>query len=238
MSVLFGSARSSSFGNDRQVSIQDYYTHNQGYWLGFEPKKNAKKLASAMRDACNNQNIIYSQDRREEAWNQFDNYGSIANIGIKVHTDCSALVRLCIRQAMKTKLGNFNTESEPKVLDLSGLFKSPRNITSASQCTTGMVLCSPRKGHTGIIIQADKTSSKNGIEIPSCIPNLHKGSMGKQVRLLQACLNIVMKSDLEVDGIFGKQTDKVLRDFQKKNNLQVDGIYGSKSKQKLQDKLK
>lgn len=233
--VILGSARTSHTTKGGQVSTEPYYTHKQGYWLGFKPKEGGMRLANAMQNACDNDHFLYSQPKRDKGWEAVDYFGNIHKVNQDTYVDCSSLVRLCIREAYGVKLPNFNTQSEPTVLRNCGLFELPKKIRTANECTLGMVLCTPNKGHTVIVVETD---NKYGIQIPSSNPMLRKGSTGQQVRLLQACLNIVMKSNLEVDGIFGKNTDKVLRDFQKKYNLEVDGIYGSKSRQKLQDKLR
>jgi peptidoglycan hydrolase-like protein with peptidoglycan-binding domain len=58
-------------------------------------------------------------------------------------------------------------------------------------------------------------------------PTLHQGSTGKDVRRLQRLF--VMTKELDytgIDGIFGPQTDAVVRSFQQGNGLVVDGIVG------------
>lgn len=58
------------------------------------------------------------------------------------------------------------------------------------------------------------------------------GSRGKSVINLQNQLN-EMGYKLSVDGIFGKNTQKAVIDFQKRNGLVVDGIVGPKTWDKL-----
>lgn len=70
------------------------------------------------------------------------------------------------------------------------------------------------------------------------LPTLRKGSKGTQVKYLQQDLNYIMKSNLEVDGDFGKLTDAALRSFQKKYGLYIDGIYGIKSHSKMSSLIK
>ncbi|MBT8381194.1 MAG: N-acetylmuramidase family protein [Ignavibacteria bacterium] len=53
-------------------------------------------------------------------------------------------------------------------------------------------------------------------------------SKGDSVRLLQELLNKA-GYNLVVDGDFGKNTEKTVKDFQKKNKLIVDGIVGTKT---------
>lgn len=54
---------------------------------------------------------------------------------------------------------------------------------------------------------------------------LQNGSQGVQAKELQKLLN-TKGYKLDVDGIFGSQTEAAVRDYQKKNGLTVDGIVG------------
>lgn len=56
---------------------------------------------------------------------------------------------------------------------------------------------------------------------------LKKGSRGDEVKRLQKLLNIT------VDGVFGDDTEKAVKEYQLKNNLTVDGIVGNKTWNKL-----
>lgn len=235
MSVIIGSARTSHTSQDGQVSVQGYYNPKSGFWYGFEPKNSGSKLSKAMLQACNNNYIGYSMPNREEAWNSYRT--SIKDINVYCHTDCSALVRLCIRQAFGVSLPNFYTGNQRAVLNNSGLFKPPIKVTNENQCTTGMILLSEINTHTVIVITANKSSNSSKLELPSCQPMLRMGSKGQEVAKLQQCLNIAMSSHLVVDGDFGNNTDNILRAFQLSHNLEVDGIYGTKSQAKLKNKL-
>lgn len=61
---------------------------------------------------------------------------------------------------------------------------------------------------------------------------LRKGMSGDKVRQLQELLNS-KGAGLELDGKFGGDTLKALREFQKTNDLGVDGVLGSKTLEKL-----
>ena len=50
-------------------------------------------------------------------------------------------------------------------------------------------------------------------------PTVRRGSTGDDVKLLQAAL-------MPHDGIFGPQTERAVRDYQRANGLMVDGICG------------
>tara|TARA_R110002110_G_scaffold153102_1_gene346309 strand:- start:2109 stop:5096 length:2988 start_codon:yes stop_codon:yes gene_type:complete len=62
---------------------------------------------------------------------------------------------------------------------------------------------------------------------------LRKGSRGPAVSALQQDLKDA-GYDIEVDGIFGKGTDKAVREFQKANGLKVDGKVGTNTRKKIQ----
>jgi peptidoglycan hydrolase-like protein with peptidoglycan-binding domain len=59
----------------------------------------------------------------------------------------------------------------------------------------------------------------------SMLPKLEKGSSGDAVAALQHLLS-ARGYALVVDGDFGKQTDRVVREFQRDRGLAVDGIVG------------
>lgn len=72
---------------------------------------------------------------------------------------------------------------------------------------------------------------KAGINVQddSNIPTLRRGNEGDEVADLQMLLNSKYGYDLDVDGIFGKATENVVKDFQKKHGLTVDGVVGPKT---------
>lgn len=55
---------------------------------------------------------------------------------------------------------------------------------------------------------------------------LSSGSRGNDVRILQISLNTFGHNAGAVDGIFGPQTDKALRSFQRASKIKVDGSFG------------
>jgi hypothetical protein len=64
------------------------------------------------------------------------------------------------------------------------------------------------------------------------MPTLRRGSRGEQVKLLQEALNETPAGaalDLKVDGVFGAETEKAVRQFQADHGLTVDGVVGKKT---------
>ena len=62
---------------------------------------------------------------------------------------------------------------------------------------------------------------------------LQVGSTGEEVKKLQNELNIIMKCNLDIDGVIGSRTKRCILQFQAKNNLTTDGIVGPKTCKKL-----
>lgn len=174
MSIIFGSARHDEYGNitggaagdqtGEEVSTQEFYMHSKG-WYGYRPKSVdvANALATAMQQACDNNNIGYDQNQRGTLLTQYKSVGSIKNITTKCECDCSSLVRVCIYQASGVLLSDFDTSGEPSVLSSSGLFDKV-TVNSSSDVYNGDVLVTKTKGHTGIIVsgRARSSSSSSG----------------------------------------------------------------------------
>ena len=167
--IIVGSARSSYNSpkkgdqSGKEISTQNFYT-NSPYWLGYEPisDKLAKGLAKSMTDACNNNHIGYSQPYRMSGRMAFVKYGSIKGIKEDCAVDCSSLVNLCLYENGHN-LPNFNTATEPSILEKSGLFKK-KIIKVASDITkVGTILVTPVKGHTLIVVDGEFNNSVNNV---------------------------------------------------------------------------
>ena len=83
----------------------------------------------------------------------------------------------------------------------------------------------------------DNSGNPSPTDIASGRPLLRRGSLGDEVKKLQANLNSVMGENLEVDGVFGGGTQRVLQSFQTKYGLEVDGVYGRGSETKMRELL-
>ena len=163
MGIILGSARIDENGNiaggtagdqtGSEVSTQSFYMHSQG-WYCLRPKdvNVANKIATAMKQACDNNNIGYDQNQRNTVLTQFRNYGSLGAIKTKCEADCSSLVRTCVLQASGKDVGDFTTGSEASVLERSGLFESRFSVTGEGQLYNGDVLVTKTKGHTVVVV--------------------------------------------------------------------------------------
>lgn len=63
---------------------------------------------------------------------------------------------------------------------------------------------------------------------------LRRGMSGTEVEALQR-LFVEMGFDVNIDGVFGFETEKVIKDFQLSQRLNVDGIVGSATMRKLKE---
>ena len=71
---------------------------------------------------------------------------------------------------------------------------------------------------------------------PVAVPILRRGSKGLQTTHLQKDLAF-LGYDVAIDGMFGSQTEKQLREFQMDSDIKPDGIYGDQSRAKMRERI-
>lgn len=249
MSLIVGSARIDENGNLKngkagdqtggEVSTQNYYMHKKG-WYALRSKSvdHANALATAMKQACDNNMIGYDQNERNGVITQLKNYGTLDKIAIGTECDCSSLVRACIIQATMVDVGNVTTANLATTLEKSGLFYPKENVTGESMLYNGDILVTKTKGHTVIVVSGRARSSATTSNTSTSKPKsyLSKGDKGNDVKVMQTMLIAVGYScgSYGADGDFGSDSDKALRKFQGDYGLIVDGKYGPSSKVKLE----
>lgn len=172
MSIIIGSARigengkitGGAVGDQKQVakpdmsgevSMQEFYVHSKGWYvLRAIDDVVGSRLAHAMKRACNNKKIGY---------NQYQRYGIVTD-GVdtknSVNCDCSSLVRACIRWATGVDVGDFNTSTEAKHLELSGYFHKRIPYDKNTVLYNGDILVTKTKGHTAIVVSGAKRRVK------------------------------------------------------------------------------
>ena len=175
MKIVVGSARVDENGKlsggkagdqtGKEVSTQPYYMHSKG-WYCYRAKdaKVAAHLASAMKDACDNNNIGYDQGERSTVILQLRRYGTLKGIETKTEADCSSLIRACCIEA-GFDTGEFNTASEGAALANTGMFEERKSVTSSTELFDGDILVTKTKGHTVIVVSGNprKESSAGGV---------------------------------------------------------------------------
>lgn len=162
--------------NSREVATEPYYRHRLGWYL-LRPKEAAvaNKLAQAMREACANDNIGYSQSDRYGVLNNLKIYGSIAKIKAKTNADCSSLVRACCIQS-GILVGDFNTSSEVAVLEKTGAFQKAVTVTNDTKLCAGDILVTRTKGHTVVVTEGYPREDEKPTTKPSAKPKPDKAA--------------------------------------------------------------
>jgi hypothetical protein len=140
-----------------EVSMQEFYVHSKGWYiLRAKNTVHAHKIAERMVKACNNANIGYSQADRGAIWT--DGIESTK----KTNTDCSALVRQCVKEATGVDVGNFTTANEKTILLATGLFEV-LTYKKGVKLVTGDILVTKSKNHTVVVISGENPDGATAI---------------------------------------------------------------------------
>ncbi len=178
--------------------------------------------------------IGYGQNTRYQIFNAFKKYGKIKNIKENVNGDCSETVRTCLAE-IGIEVKDFTTWNEVDALLSTGAFEKTFIVTDPSQLQTGDVLVTRSKGHTAIVTKGvnilSKVIKKNPYRLSQRV--IKRNDKGESVKWLQWQLNKKNKSNLTIDGVFGGNTEKAVKSFQRKKKLTVDGIVGANTLKKL-----
>lgn len=255
--VYVGSARSDENGkahsgkagdqkSGREVSTQAWYKHSKG-WRVFRAKDpaHAAKIAEIMKWACESDLIGYDQWQRHTLYKELAAYAfEKIYLSKAVETDCSALVRVCLKFCGIDVPEAFRTGNMPKYLLDSGAFvelKGSKYTDQSAYLGAGDILVTRTSGHTVVVLNnGDKyegTVEDKPYELGE--RNLRNGDEGEDVRTLQGYL-IDLGYDLGrwgADGDYGDATELAVEKFQRDRKLSVDGVYGPKSHAALMDAI-
>lgn len=227
----------------KEVATQNWYLHKKG-WVVLRAKneKDRKAIAAAMKAACANDNIGYSQSDRYSLYNAVKtlNYDP-AKCKVKVNTDCSALVRVCVCHA-GIIIGDCNTSNIAAVLMKTGKFDKltdSRYTTSSNYLLAGDILVTKTQGHV-VVVLTNGSGSNVKLTKPKAASteNVKFGAKNNNVKLLQTDLNYLLGISIDVDGVFGNQTKNALEKFQNKYKIKVTGTYTKETYNKIVSLLK
>ena len=235
-----------------EVGTQNWYLHSKGWHvLRAKDPTLAEKIAVAMERACYNQNIGYDQNQRNTLYNLASKVGfDPGKVTSKCETDCSALVRVCLAYA-GIKVGDFNTSTEKAVILGTKKFTQIADAYSKSQdyMKRGDILVTKTKGHTVVVLsngskviipQKPVEAKKTGYTgaFPTLPPRgyfqfndgiktlvVHRA----QVKRVQALVNWIANTKLEVDGEYGAHTEQAVKKAQKLLGVKADGKFGEKT---------
>ena len=255
--VYVGSARSDENGkayngkagdqkSGREVSTQAWYKHSKG-WRVFRAKNpaHAAKITEIMKWACESDLIGYDQYQRHTLYKELAKTGFAGTTLSKaVETDCSALVRVCLKFCGIDVPEEFRTGNMPKYLLDSGEFvelKGSKYTDRPDHLGAGDILVTKTSGHTVVALNNGDKYEGTVEDKPKVfgVDILRKGDKGEAVQLMQEYL-IALKYDLGergADGDFGSKTETALKAFQKDKGLTADGEFGEKSHAALMEAI-
>lgn len=224
--------------NGAEVSTQKWYKHAKG-WRVFRPKnpEHAATIAKVMKWACDNDLIGYDQYQRQTLYKELakHDFTQLA-ISKPVETDCSALVRVCLKFCGIDVPESFRTGNMPTYLLDSGAFvelKGAKYTDQSAYLGAGDILVTKTSGHT-VVVVTNGDRYEGTVEIkPYALGErlLKTGSEGEDVKTLQQYL-LRLGYDLGyygADGDFGSATERALTAFQTDQHLDADGEYGEKT---------
>lgn len=224
-----------------EVKLQNFYMNKKG-WNILRPKKVqlAKTMALLMKAACNNKNIGYSQNDRDD----------ITRNGIDTkeptNCDCSSLVGEVVREASGKNIPDFYTGNEVEVLEKTGLFEPVRPYKAGTTLYDGDVIVTKTKGHTAIVVEGmprtnpfseplTNVTSKANAKLTGCKDYISSGE-GVQWVQYELCRQGYQTRIDDAGGIDGKCgiiTVDCIKAFQIKKVLEVDGICGKNTRRAL-----
>lgn len=207
-----------------QVREKKWYSFGQTHCFQFKDKSKGLAAAKLIQDACANDYVLYDSSTKDKSlsfrketqkldWNA-------KKIAKKVYTACS---QLCLAGVMSTGI-NVNDYKNSAGL-ITELQKFPSDfydrtssgyLTKAANLYEGDILVKAKK-HAIMVVQGE---------------HLRIGNSGENVKRLQKFLNWAGFDCGTADGIFGENTLKSVKTFQKSVGLTASGYFGKPSLKK------
>ena len=237
----------------KEVCVRTYYVKPWDMVLRYKDSSIGKKAREIAIKLANSNLVGYDQGNRNSLYkelekNNWDVDKYIAS-GVKTESDCSSFVYAvycCLIPSIRGQANAPTTSTAKNFYTSRGfsLYTTKEYTTLCNRLEEGDLLNSAGKHIVMFIgvnscITDTEQEANNIYKLPK--PTLKKGSKSDEVKYLQEALNSVMNSKLNVDGIFGSNTQNALISFQKKvfpnNSSEWDGVYGSKTSKKLSEYL-
>ncbi|MGN0338676.1 MAG: hypothetical protein ACI4EE_14375 [Lachnospiraceae bacterium] len=145
----------------REILTRDAYNHSKGWLIYRHPDKEiAKAIAKNAKAIADNDNFGYDQNQRTTGYNEIKKKGwKPETVTTKCELDCSELVRAALACALKKDVTDFNTASEPKVLESLGL-KQVKSWT-LDTLQPGDIAVTKVKGHTEVVTSGAETENED-----------------------------------------------------------------------------
>lgn len=228
-----GKAHSGQAGDatSREVCTRSWYNGNWHTVLRPIDPEVAEKMASACEAGCANEKIGYDQWQRNTLRTQAKAVNwDLSKITVPCECDCSSFMSVCAECAgidipyyggnaptTSSMVDAFSSTGEFKVL------KESKYLTTDEYLKRGDILV--KSGHTVMVLEDGSKADVQETMVKVSV--LKRKCKGEAVVALQCVLTGLDYYTGEIDGSFGGQTDRAVKEFQKDAGLEVDGIVGS-----------
>ena len=177
----------------KEVCTRDWY--NKPWTMVLRPKNStiAEKMATAMEQACANNNIGYDQNQRTTLYTYAKQAGwNLSKIGTKCETDCSALVAVCANAAGLSVSKDMYTGNEEKCLINTGMFTKltdSKYIAQSAYLKRGDVLLSVGH-HTAIVLSNGSSAGASTSSSSSSAGNTSLSGTGIGTAVAKCNMNV------------------------------------------------
>ena len=157
----------------KEVCIRTWY--NKPWTSVIRPKDSsvAEKIATAMEQACANDNIGYDQNQRTTLYDQAKaNNWDLSKITVACECDCSSLVAVCVNAAGISVNKSIYTGNEQASLNATGKFNvytAAQYIGSDAYLKRGDILLGA--GHTAIVLSDGSGANDKPVVSQPAQPN-------------------------------------------------------------------
>lgn len=219
----------------QEVYIRSWYNRPWDRVIRLNDPERAERLAAATEAICNNEYVGYSQSTRLTLWEQAALHGwRCEEIDTPCNCDCSSLVAVAARAAgLQIPKDIWTGNLETAFMRTGGVtvLRDSMYRNSDVYLRRGDILLNTLHHVAVALGNGSKVETVKPIAAridTSKYPEIARGASGVYVVLLQQALS-ARGYKLDQDGIFGPDTDRKVRAFQRDQMLIVDGIVGPKT---------
>lgn len=164
-------ANSGSAGDQTKKEVCTRSWYSKPWTSVIRPKDGnvAEKIATAMEQACANDNIGYDQYQRTTLYTQAKALNwDISKVTTKCECDCSSLVAVCVNASGISVSKDIYTGNELKALEATGGFTiltEAKYISRSDYLKRGDILLG--KGHTAVVLSNGTVATQPTAEKPT-----------------------------------------------------------------------
>lgn len=234
----------------KEVKISNWYKSNWDFVARPKKREIADRMVKEAIAGANNPNIGYDQGERNDLLAEAKKVGyDLSKITTPCEADCSSFVSVCVLAAgVKIPYSSnlpttSNLRAKLKATGEFDILTDSKYLNSSDHLVAGDVICRER-GHVVIVVEGGTDNAtvvtapvaeSKGDKIKSAVtysvnlPLLQRGDSGPQVEAAQTLLKLRGCDPGTIDGEFGSNTEKAVKELQKKANKARDGKIGGQT---------